>query len=189
MRSCRVVIEAHTCIVWAFLLLVLPLRWMAAFFLASSVHEIFHFGVLLFLKKPILEFRIGLAGMKMEIPELNYRQELVCALAGPLGGLCLTLCHRWYPELALCALVQSAYNLLPIYPLDGGRVLRCLASMLVPENAEVLCAASEVLTIILIFAAGIWLKWDLLVFFMGILLVIKTGSVKIPCKPSFPGVQ
>lgn len=189
MRSCRVVIEAHTCLVWAFLLLVLPLSWMAAFFLASAVHETFHLGVLLFLRKPILEFRIGLAGMKMEIPELSYRQELVCALAGPLGGLCLTLCNRWYPELAMCALVQSVYNLLPIYPLDGGRALRCLAHMLLRENADILCAVSEVVTIVLIFAAGIWLKWSLMVFFMGILLVIKTGFVKIPCKPSLPGVQ
>ena len=37
------------------------------------------------------------------------------------------------PRLALCALIHSAYNLIPIYPMDGGRVVENLLLLLLPR--------------------------------------------------------
>ena len=189
MRCCKVVIDGKTCILWAFLLLILPLRWMIAFFLASTVHELFHLAVLAIFHKPLLQLRIGPGGMKMEIPQLGYAQELLCAMAGPVGGMFLLFLGKWYPELALCALAQSCYNLIPVYPLDGGRILKCFVNIVVPDFAERICTGVEVLIFLGLLSASILLKWGLMAIFLVLVLVLKTGFGKIPCKPSFLRVQ
>ena len=50
----------------------------------------------------------------------------VIALAGPFGGLVLLLTARWLPRLAICGLMQSVFNLLPISPLDGSRAVSAM---------------------------------------------------------------
>ena len=125
----------------------------------------------------------------MDVPELSPIQECFCALAGPVGGFLLWPLGRWYPELALCAGIQSCYNLLPVYPFDGGRVLRGLTQILVPQYSDMLCAAAEILVYISLLAAGIWLKWSFLAVCMVVFLALKVRSGKIPCKHTVLGVQ
>lgn len=189
MRSCKVVIDASTYICWALLILILPLRWVAAFFLASTVHECFHYAALCACHSPVLQLRIGIGGIQMEIPELGYFQELMCALAGPVGELLLAFFYKSFPELAVCAIIQSAYNFLPVYPLDGGRALRCAANLIFPHCADAVCKWVERLVFAGIVLVGIRLKWSILAICAGCFLAIKLLSGKIPCKPSFLRVQ
>ena len=110
----------------ALAVLILPLQWLIAAFLAASVHELGHYLALRLCRVPVHGVRIGVAGMRMQVGDMGRVQNLICALAGPIAGLSLLLLSQWLPRTAVCACIHSAYNLLPVYPLDGGRALRSI---------------------------------------------------------------
>ena len=104
--------------------LLLPIKLLFAWLLAVAVHEVFHLLVLRCFRVQIFSFRITSRGAVIETEPLPGYKECICALAGPLGGLLLLLLRRWLPFTAICGLLHSCYNLIPIYPLDGGRAVR-----------------------------------------------------------------
>lgn len=106
-----------------------PIQWIGAALLAGIVHELGHFFFLWREGKRIWKIQIGAVGARIETEELEPRTEFFAALAGPAAGMILCLCSAILPRTALCALVQSIYNLLPIYPLDGGRALRSFGNI------------------------------------------------------------
>ena len=119
--------------IWSFFalaVLILPLRWLLAAMLAAFVHELGHYIALRLCGIPVQGLRIGTGGTIMQVGQMNSVQTVICSLAGPVAGLSLMLLAPWFPRTAVCAFVQSAYNLLPIYPLDGGRVLRAVGPKL-----------------------------------------------------------
>lgn len=117
----------------AIVLLMVPMRWLLGWVLAVAVHECCHIWMIRALRGKITHIRIGLAGASIEIAPMSPEKELLCTMAGPAGGLLLLLTARWLPVVALCGLLQSLWNLLPIYPMDGGRILRCLLCLLLGE--------------------------------------------------------
>lgn len=118
---------------WA---LLLPLKWLAAALAAACVHELFHVAAILLQGGKIRRIVIRPFGAVIEAEGLRGLGEAVCAAAGPLGSLVPVLLIRWMPLVGLCALVQGSFNLLPVYPMDGGRVLRRLLEVLCPDKAE-----------------------------------------------------
>ena len=105
------------------MLYLMPLQWISAWLLAIIVHETSHLLALRLMNVHISEIKISIFGATIITDAMHPLQEFICALAGPIGALCLLLLRLKYPELAICALFQSIYNLLPLYPLDGGRIL------------------------------------------------------------------
>ena len=136
-------ISAGGCILAATLLLLLPLPWVAAAATAALFHELCHGIAAILCNGNVRRIVIGSRGVVMEVEGLRPERELICALAGPLGGLVLLLWIRWIPRVAICALVQSIYNLLPVYPLDGGRALHCLVDLLFPRYSAAICKGIE----------------------------------------------
>jgi membrane-associated protease RseP (regulator of RpoE activity) len=126
----RVQIHAGVFFRFALLLMILPLRCILCFSLAAAIHELRHLCALRILRVPVFQIRIDVTGAVIETGETTQTQELISAAAGPLAGALTCLAARCFPLLALCAFVQTAYNLIPVYPFDGGRICRSLAAII-----------------------------------------------------------
>lgn len=119
-----VYLDGSACLIGALLLLTLPFPWLISAIAAAVIHELFHIGALYLLKAPPVAIRIGFRGTVIRTPPMDPKETLLCAAAGPFGSLLLLFLIHVFPRLAICAAVQGLYNLLPVYPLDGGRILR-----------------------------------------------------------------
>ena len=178
----------------ALLLLTVPLNWLLAAFFAATVHELCHIFLIRTLGYRIWSIQIGIGGAVIETEPMPYGRELLCALAGPVGSLLLVLTVRILPRVALCAAVQCIYNLIPAYPLDGGRILRCIAQCLLSnKGANRLCAVVEGIAILSIAAVALILAVRFCIGFAPVLfagmLLIRPFLRKIPCKEKHLRVQ
>lgn len=103
-----------------------PYPWLLCWLIAVIVHELSHLIALHMVGVPVNRICIGLGGAKIDTLPLTVREEVICAAAGPAGGFALAaLCFK-IPCLEYCALAQSIFNLLPIYPMDGGRIFKAI---------------------------------------------------------------
>ena len=181
-------------ILLALLCLILPLDWMAAGIGAAVVHETSHALAVKLVGGDILWIRIGIGGAVMQVSETDECKKLISILAGPAGSFLLLLLCNIFPKLALCGLVQGAYNLLPVYPLDGGRALRCAAVMIFTEcRADRICHAVQNMTVILLTSAALWASFiaKMGLFPLLLLALLLSGIMqgKIPCKDGRFAVQ
>lgn len=127
---------------------------------AALLHEAAHIGVLRWCGAVPRSLTFGAFGMRMELPLLSYTAAAAVAAAGPLCNLLfavLSACGGWRVSL-LAHLALGVFNLLPIYPLDGGQVLFCLAANKRGETtAKTLCVLAASAVILPLFAAAWWL--------------------------------
>lgn len=165
-------------ILLALLLLTCPLRWLAASILAAAFHELCHLGAVKLLGGQALSFRAGARGAVLEVEELGPGQEALAAAAGPAGSLLLLLLAGPFPNLALCGLGQGLFNLLPVFPLDGGRILlRVLEMFRLGEQAQKIMALVSRMTLAGLCLGCVFLGAPLAaVFFLP--LIVRN----IPCK-------
>ena len=141
----------------AFWLLFLPVQWVLALGVSVAVHELGHMVALRLMRVPINEINIAPSGVILQTPPLEIWKEILCALTGPACGLCLVLLYRWLPELALFSLFHSVYNLLPVYPADGGRILLGLCQWLMPSGTgSKIAKAVGTVTAVMLAVAGLF---------------------------------
>ena len=139
------------------LVMLLPFRWMCAAAAAIGFHECSHYFAIRILSDHAPNVRFYTFGARIPLPQMSRGRELVCALAGPVGGIALIALFPFFPRLAVCAAVQSAYNLLPIYPLDGGRALSCaLAMITAPPRADQISRIVAMITRCLLTIVGLY---------------------------------
>lgn len=140
----RIILSPSLYLFAAVTILLVPLRWLLAAAVSVTVHELFHVAAIRCFGNRIYCVRVGIDGARIHTQLMPLWQELVCALAGPFGGLLLLLVARCFPLTALCSAFHSLYNLLPVYPQDGGRALRCGAQLLLPDKwANIVCWVAE----------------------------------------------
>ncbi len=101
-----------------------PVRLLIYVLLAALCHEVSHLAVLRLWRVPVYQFRLGFQGAVLSAGAAPALAEALSVAAGPLtNGLLVWAFARRAPVFALVNLILCLYNLLPLYPLDGGRLL------------------------------------------------------------------
>lgn len=164
--------------------LMLPLRWLGGLVLAGFFHELCHVLAIRFTGGQIIGITIGFGGTIIETETMTAGKELVCALAGPVGGFLLLALLRWLPHLAFCGAIQSVFNLLPIYPLDGGRAMNLVCRLIFPPKfGRALSIAVTWICVISLMFLGIYgiifLNLSLLAVLPGLAALFQAR--KFPC--------
>lgn len=138
--------------------------------LAAGLHELGHYAAVRALGGRVLLLRLTASGGNMELDRrrpLTYGGELCSILAGPAVNLVLALAaaqvgRQWETMYLLAGLSLSLgwFNLLPVYPLDGGRALFLILSGFLPAPlaGQVTKGCSMVLTAVLLAAGGTLLR-------------------------------
>lgn len=169
-------IDGRACWLWALFLLIFPLRWLLAALLAAFVHELCHIVAVYLFGGKILSLEIGPFGAVIEAHGLNLFGECICALAGPAGSFLLVGFGHFLPMSAVCGLMQGAFNLLPVYPLDGGRAVSCIFYRVCPKYAASLqLAISCGMIVILFFLSAVFLR-ELLI--APVLLLLRSDILR-----------
>ena len=170
----------------AALVLLLPLDWLCAVLLASAVHEIGHLAAIYAFGGHADSVTIGLRGAEIHTVFPDKRKELFCAAAGPAASFLLIFLYRFSPKLAVCAAVQGMFNLIPVYPMDGGRMLRCFLQWLCPRQADRICRIVEGLIVSAVFVLSLRLlicrKDGVLPALVCVTALTRLLFGKIPCK-------
>ena len=120
----RFIVDTNVLIYTAFLIMVVPFRLFMAWLLAILIHEFGHYIALRVFGITIYSIEIKLLSVLMRTEPIEGWKEAICAAAGPMAGLCLLLFARFLPCTAIFAFLHSIYNLLPFFPLDGGRIVK-----------------------------------------------------------------
>ena len=183
---CKISISPYAYVIWVMVLLLLPASWWLGVLMASAVHELFHVAAIRLTGGQVTRMYIGPLGAKLETLPMSRHREALCAAAGPLGSLIFAAVLPIYPEAALCAAAQGLYNLLPFYPLDGGRILKCILTD--AAYSAVWCSS-----LILLSGLSLWcaccLHLGVLPVIVMSVTVLRAFERKIPCKETNLAVQ
>lgn len=153
----EIYISGFAYILAAAALLLLPLRWMFSFLLCAAIHEAAHILCAVCLGVKIVKIQITAFGAGIYTQPMNGLQEFLCAMAGPAVGLLPLFAYRVLPEAALICLLLSTYNLLPIYPADGARMLQCVLQSVLPYgNAGIVMRIVEACTAVACCVLCLW---------------------------------
>ncbi len=104
-------------------------------FFAVIIHELSHVAAIFLCGASIDVVDIRAFGIRVNVPELScmpYKKEIIIATAGPLAGIITASLGFAVAKILNTAIFDyfiginvliTAINLIPVYPLDGGRII------------------------------------------------------------------
>lgn len=114
----------------------LPFSYVITIFISILVHELAHAYVANKLGYNVFKVYIGLfnGAAEMNLSQIHERDSIKIVAAGPLSNLILFFAslifisagysNQFITDFANVNLLLLIFNIIPIYPLDGGRLLR-----------------------------------------------------------------
>ena len=142
-------------------------------FVAVLAHELGHYLALRLCGGEVTRLRLSLVGATMHYIGLSYGGEVIAALSGPAASGALAvgsaLLGRVFEveaaaHLAGLSLILGVFNLLPAFPLDGGRALHAVLAHLFDLPAAELVRGAATATITAAMLA------------LGVFLMLKTSN-------------
>lgn len=170
--------------------------FMVAVFASVVAHELGHaltarqYGIH---TRQILLLPIG-GVAQLEQGRMRPRVELLVALAGPvvsflLAGVLFTFTavlggdlspNNFIANLAWTNLALAVFNMLPVFPMDGGRVLRAaLSSRMGHLRATEIAATLGKIGAVLFFALGLYTGRYMLMLMAGFLYLAARGEARV----------
>ena len=167
MNGRRVTISLALTLAAAFIYYVVSIETAIAIALPVAVHELAHIIALRFFGLKVKSVRAELTGLCIDY--CGFAEpvaHIAAAFAGPAGGFiyayAASLIARetgcaWMELSAGISLLLSVFNLLPVLPLDGGRILLGLMAMLLGTQAgeRITCRISFAITSVLLAAGAV----------------------------------
>ncbi len=137
-----------------------------ALFFIAFIHELFHVFAARIFKLKISEIQIlpiGCYANIENIDTLKRFEQIIVLISGPLSFFftmaLITFFYRTdvisiygYREYSEINFFMMIFNLLPIYPLDGGRILKIILSSILSEKKSITASAIIGLMVSLIFS-------------------------------------
>lgn len=162
-------------------------------FLVVFIHELAHTIVARGYKVYIKEIELFPFGgvAKLDFLDVDSNEEIRIALAGPLAnffmaglGLAAQYYYNtdyWLPFFIRLNIIMGLFNLIPVLPLDGGRIYRAWHARSVGVFAATKKAAYQgklmAVLVLLVTASGLYLKlWDLNAVTMACFLFYSAGE-------------
>lgn len=152
------------------------------FLLSVTVHEAGHLLAAKLLRVSVEAVELRLTGAVIRTDSVGYGKEAWITAAGPAASLLLSAWMlRCRAELAVVAAIHGVMNLLPIYPLDGGRLVRIAAYQILSEHmAETVLGVISAATACIVMLLACW--WTICMqagiwpIFAALLLVWKISN-------------
>lgn len=163
----------------------------AIFIISTLIHEVSHALIGIFLGLKLRKFCIMPFGFKITFEETgsykkNAIKKFILAASGPFTNLCImviAIIFKLHSNIVYANLIIAIFNLIPIYPLDGGRLLKTiLRGKKNPQQTNYIINKISNITIIILTAVTsiliLYIKNIIIIFVLAYLwyIVIKENK-------------
>lgn len=130
-------IDKKICLVIFLFIIFNKLELYILFMFFAIIHEMFHLLTGVILGYKVKKIKVEIIGFSMEFYEKQQKnndnmKKIIILLAGPIFNILISLIFAslGIPIIFYINIVIAIFNLIPIYPLDGGQILNRLLRIL-----------------------------------------------------------
>ena len=163
--------------------------------IAVAIHELGHYTALKLFGGEIKQLKLWIGGVSMVYGGLGYTAEAVAALSGPAASLLLAIVSSLFGrvffndtasvpayQLSGLSLLLAGFNMLPVFPLDGGRVLYSVSAIIfglgAAERVRKCCAIVVTGAIGVAGGAVLWVYGNPTLFAAAVALALGAAGVE-----------